>query len=149
MNTVNWPPLLTLHPNNIGTTAVPDHIPGDPLYGESTEPSVVADGKKSNWKSTATATTKLLLRGVRDSADVFGPLKSVAAGLCFILENCEVRPTSSTYDLQCLQVPQRTKANKQAIESLAPRVEAIAARLRERVPEGDLRERERRSKLER
>jgi hypothetical protein len=51
-----------------------------------------ADENKSNWKSTASATAKLLLRGVRDSADAFGPLKSVAGGLCFILENCEVRP---------------------------------------------------------
>ena len=40
--------------------------------------------------STAFATAKLLLRGVRDAADAFGPLKSVAGGLCFILENCEV-----------------------------------------------------------
>ena len=47
--------------------------------------------KKSDWKSTAFATAKLLLRGVRDSADTFGPLKSVVGGLCFILENCEVR----------------------------------------------------------
>ena len=31
-----------------------------------------------------------MLRGVRDTADAFGPLKSVAGGLCFILENCEV-----------------------------------------------------------
>ena len=49
-----------------------------------------ADKKNSSWKSTAFATAKLLLRGVRDSADAFGPLKSVAGGLCFILENCEV-----------------------------------------------------------
>lgn len=33
---------------------------------------------------------KFMLRGVRDTADAFGPLKSVAGGLCFILENCEV-----------------------------------------------------------
>ena len=47
--------------------------------------------KKSDRKSTAFATAKLLLRGVRDSADAFGPLKSVVGGLCFILDNCEVR----------------------------------------------------------
>ena len=40
---------------------------------------------------TATSSAKLILRGVRDSADAFGPLKSVAGGLCFILENYEVR----------------------------------------------------------
>lgn len=45
----------------------------------------------SDWKATVSASAKLLLRGVRDSADAFGPLKSVAGGLCFILENYEVR----------------------------------------------------------
>ena len=57
---------------------------------ESVEPSAVPNENKSDWKSTASASAKLLLRGVRDSADAFGPLKSVASGLCFILENCEV-----------------------------------------------------------
>ena len=57
---------------------------------ESVEPSAVPDENKSDWKSTASASAKLLLRGVRDSADAFGPLKAVAGGLCFILENCEV-----------------------------------------------------------
>ena len=56
----------------------------------NTESNVAASDNKSGWKSTAYATAKLLLRGVRDSADAFGPLKSVAGGLCFILENCEV-----------------------------------------------------------
>lgn len=56
------------------------------------EPVAAADsGNKSDWKITASASAKMLLRGVRDSADAFGPLKSVAGGLCFILENCEVR----------------------------------------------------------
>ena len=54
------------------------------------EPEAAAD-KKADWKSTAYATAKLLLYGVRDAADALGPLKSVAGGLCFILENCEVR----------------------------------------------------------
>ena len=46
----------------------------------------------------------------------------------------------------CLQ---RTKANRQAIESLAPRVKELAERLCERVDEGDVKERERRMRLER
>ena len=58
---------------------------------EDAEVSAAADENKSSWKSTASSSAKLLLRGVRDSADAFGPLKSVAGGLCFILENCEVR----------------------------------------------------------
>jgi len=50
----------------------------------------VGDGGGSGWKSAVSAPAKLLLRGVRDSADAFPPLKSVAGGLYFILENCEV-----------------------------------------------------------
>jgi len=53
--------------------------------------SAAANNNGSEWKSTASASAKLLLRGVRDSADAFGPLKSVAGGLCFILESFEVR----------------------------------------------------------
>ena len=54
-----------------------------------------ATGKNSpDWKSTLPATAKLILCTVRDSADAFPPLKSVAAGLCSILENYEVRSTS-------------------------------------------------------
>jgi len=53
-------------------------------------PSAPADENKTDWRSTASTSAKLVLRGVRDSADAFGPLRSVAGGLCFILENCEV-----------------------------------------------------------
>jgi len=63
---------------------------GPPEPHVSGGPKAAADETKSNWVSTASATAKLLLRGVRDSADAFPPLKSVAGGLCFILENCEV-----------------------------------------------------------
>jgi len=59
---------------------------------ERVQPSAAADENKSDWKSTASASAKLLLRGARDSADAFPPLKSIAGGLCFILDNCEVRP---------------------------------------------------------
>ena len=72
---------------------------GSNAEDEVVEPVAIADENKSGWKTTASASAKLLLRGVRDSADVFGPLKAVAGGLCFILENCEVCPlphTSST-----------------------------------------------------
>ena len=81
--------LITLS-DNADTPAVQGHVEGDPRPDKSAEPSAITNEKKSSWKSTAFATAKLLLRGVRDSADAFGPLKSVAGGLCFILENCEV-----------------------------------------------------------
>ena len=58
---------------------------------ESVGPSAAGGGSESDWTTTASASAKLLLRGVSSSSDAFGPLKSVAGGLCFILENCEVR----------------------------------------------------------
>ena len=58
---------------------------------ENVEASDAADEDRPGWTSTASSSAKLVLRAVRDSADAFGPLKSVAGGLCFILENCEVR----------------------------------------------------------
>ena len=80
--------IIPLH--NAGASTVPGHVQKDPRPDESAESNTAASEKKSSWKSTAYASAKLLLRGVRDSADAFGPLKSVAGGLCFILENCEV-----------------------------------------------------------
>ena len=88
---------LTVRLDNADTSAVPDHTPQDLRPDENAEPGAVANEKKSSWKSTAFATAKLLLRGVRDSADAFGPLKSVAGGLCFILENCEVWSSLRTH----------------------------------------------------
>ena len=57
---------------------------------ERVEQGAAADENGSDWKATVSASAKFLLRGVRDSADAFGPLKSVAGGLCFFLENYEV-----------------------------------------------------------
>ena len=72
------------------TPTVFDRVPATPHPDPSGKPSAVVDESKSDWKSKASASAKLLLRAVRDSADAFGPLKSVAGGLCFILENFEV-----------------------------------------------------------
>ena len=63
---------------------------GPDTENENAERSAVAVENRPDWKSTASSSAKLVLRAVRDSADAFGPLKSVAGGLCFILENCEV-----------------------------------------------------------
>lgn len=76
-------------------------LPGDPGLApadESRGPRAIADESKSDWKPTAAATAKLVLRGVKDAADVFGPLKSLAGSLCFILENCEVWRSSFNMD---------------------------------------------------
>ena len=124
-----------------------DNKPGVLDPDENAELSVATNEKKSNWKSTASATAKLLLRGVRDSADAFGPLRSVAGGLCFILENCEVRPSSRMRYPRYLQVPQRAKANRQAIESLTPRIKVLSASLCAPVSKGNAKEDMRRKEL--
>ena len=91
--------IVPLH--NADASAVPDQTQREPSPDENTESNAAASDKKPNWKSTAYASAKLLLRGVRDSADAFGPLKSVVGGLCFILENCEVW-SSPMYTIEIL-----------------------------------------------
>ena len=93
---------LIAPPDNTKPSATPDKVPEVVIAPESTEQGPAAVEEKSNWRSTAVATAKLLLRGVRDSADAFPPLKSAVGGLCFILENYDVRPslpptTNNTY----------------------------------------------------
>ena len=139
------PPLIVTSAKTV-TSAVPDPVQ-EVLHPNKSEPNI-ADENKSNWKSTASATAKLLLRGVNESADAFGPLKSVTGGLCYILENCEVWTHFYVHYPRSLQVFQRTKANKQAIESLAPRVKALSTSLCSPVSQDDFKERERRKKLE-
>jgi hypothetical protein len=99
-----------------------------------------ANENRSDWKSTASATAKLLLRGVRDSADAFPPLKSVAGGLCFILENYEVWFTCRVHPIHTTHRFPSAQANNQAIESLAPRIKSLAESLCAPVSEGDTRE---------
>jgi len=97
---------------------------------------------------TTVATAKLILRTVKESSDAFPPLKSVAGGLCAILENAEVWPVY-VLNPRRLWLSQRTKANKQVVESLAPRVKLLAESLCVPVSEGDIREESRRKILER
>ena len=72
--------------DSIGTSTIPNHIPETSRPDESIEPSAAADESKLDWKTSTVG----LLRGVRNSAGAFGPLKSVAGSLYSILENCEV-----------------------------------------------------------
>ena len=89
-----WRRLIQLLPlivclDNTNASTVPGHV-HEALSPNQSEPDTASENK-SNWKSTVSTTAKFFLLGARDSADVFGTLKSVAASLCFILENCEVR----------------------------------------------------------
>jgi len=67
--------------DDVDNPAVPDHIHGD-----------AATPKDECWKSTAASAAKLLLHTVERASDAFPPLKSAAAGLCAILDSCEVCP---------------------------------------------------------
>jgi len=64
-------------------SAIPDQIQ-DVLGSGESEPNF------KKWKSVASFTAKLFLRGTKESADAFPPLKSVVGGLCFIVDNFEV-----------------------------------------------------------
>ena len=87
------------------STSLPYLIISSPSDDVDTAAPSSAVHKKSDRKSTAFAAAKLLLRGVRDSADAFGPLKSVVGGLCFILENCEVRLSPQTLNRNSYRHP--------------------------------------------
>ena len=70
--------------SNVAESAEPGS--SNPVAG----PGLV-DENRSNLRSLVCSGAKLILKGVNESADAFGPLKSVAGGLCFILDHCEVR----------------------------------------------------------
>jgi len=131
----------------VGTPALPDHEPEVVRPDETLEPNATADEKKPNDKSTVSATVELL-RGVRDSAGAFGPLKSLARSLCLVLDNCEVLHPSRTFHPPCLRSFQRTEVNECTIDSLAPRVKILSESLSDPILPGDINEKERAKKLE-
>jgi len=84
-------------PDNTDSFAIPDQSQ-DALGSGKSEPNTTDGNKFKQWKSVASATAKLFLRGVKESADAFPPLKSVVSGLCFIVDNFEVS-SSTQYTL--------------------------------------------------
>jgi len=79
-------------PESESTWAVPFQSP--PLTDDAANPAVLgaaASEDESGWKHTVSSAAKLALRTVKEASDAFPPLKSVAGGLCAILDNCEVR----------------------------------------------------------
>ena len=70
-----------------------DYGTGDSAAPDPLDADATSSKDKSDWKSTASSAAKLLLRTVERASDVFPPLKSAVAGLCAILDNCEVCST--------------------------------------------------------
>ena len=89
-------------PSGNADTALPDYgldvVRPDEILG----PSAPVDEKKSSYRSTASATAELL-RGVRDSAGAFGPLRTIARSFCIIIDNYEVCPPPHTSGPQRLR----------------------------------------------
>ena len=78
--------------------------------GHTVDQRATSEGK-SNWGSTAYATTKLAINLVKESSDAFPPLKSVAGGLSAILNHCDVHniplmlPAHYAYSCPSKQLP--------------------------------------------
>ena len=137
----------TTSSDNIDSSAIPGCSQQNFSIGEG-EPGV-ASGNKLGWRLTASATAKSFLRTVKESSNAYPPLKSVAEGLYFILNNCGVRHPSHTSNLQCSWLLQRTEVNEQAVESLAPWIKTLSESLCQPIPPGDVNEEDREEKLER
>jgi len=92
---------LTHLSRNTDPRTVSDRIPSVSREGgsesnpskRSVGPSAINENT-SDLKSLASSGAKFILRGVKESADAFPPLKSAASALWFILNNCEVWSTS-------------------------------------------------------
>lgn len=65
---------------------------GEPVKLSSyiVDPSAAYESK-SSWKSTVYALTKVVIDAVKESSDVFTPLKAVAGGLSAVLKHYDVR----------------------------------------------------------
>lgn len=142
-----WLLPLIVPPDNVDTSVIPDCVAVVPHPNESARRRAAVDKNNPNRKSNTFTMAKLLLCGVRDSADAFSPLKSIAGGLCFILENYKVQPSSISIVCSAYGCPQQTEANKQVIELLAPRLKVLAELLCVPIPEGDIEEQERRERF--
>ena len=66
---------------------------GIPAVLDPIHVGAVTPNDKSDLKSTTSSAAKLFLRTVERASDAFPPLKSVAAGLCAIMDYCEVLST--------------------------------------------------------
>ena len=96
---------LTNSPRNTDNSVVSDHTRSLPREGERLEfldralDRGAANENKSNWKSTAYSSAKVVVDVVNESSDVFPPLKAAVGGLAAILKHYDVwsiSPISST-----------------------------------------------------
>ena len=132
--------------DDMGTSIVHDRVPDVLCPGQNVELHVAMDENEPDGKPTVSSTVELLC-GVRDAANGFGLLRSIAGTLCSIFEYCKVCPHSHMSNPKCLQSLQQTQVDIQAIELLAPRIKIISASLCVPIHLGDTNEKEREKKL--
>jgi hypothetical protein len=97
--TTSFLPIRLVTIGNIGNSDIQSVLSQSQGHSKSSNYIVdptAAYEKKPSWKSTAYATTKLAIDMVKESSDVFPPLKSVVGGLSAILQHCDVRSIYST-----------------------------------------------------
>ena len=86
--TTYWSLPPTASSDKIHNPAIPDRVRQVLSVNEG------GSGAVDGSKSAASATAKSFLRAVKESENAYPPLKYVAEGLYFILNNCEVGPLS-------------------------------------------------------
>jgi len=83
-------------PTHTGNFIVTDRTRSTPGVDKNLESSDhtfdegTASQSESNWMSTAYSSTRVVIDVVKESSDVFPPLKSVAGGLAAILKHYDV-----------------------------------------------------------
>ena len=91
---------LISSPRNAGNYIVVDHtrsISREDEGAKSPDRTIdegAVNQNEPSWMSTAYSSTKVVIDVVKESSDVFPPLKSVAGGLAALLKHCDVRSLS-------------------------------------------------------
>lgn len=130
--------------HHVPISDVDEHKPPE-LSSYFVDPTAAYE-RKSNWRSNLYASAGVVINVLKESSDACTPLKSVAGGLSTILTYYDVR---RIYFLKTITLPsnQQTVANRGSIESLIPRIEGLAESLTEPVPDGEVKEINRREAL--
>ena len=93
---------LTNSSHDTANPVVSEHtqsVPGESKHLESSDlvpDQSAAVENKSNWKSTAYSSAKVVIDVVKESSDVFPPLKAAVGGLTAILKHYDVWSVSPT-----------------------------------------------------
>ena len=106
--------------------------PASDVYADLISPSVVGD--KANAASIGFQVFKTALTGIKEAADAFPPLKSVAGGLLALIDIVEVREFYHLYcypHRRCLQTTYQNQEDRAELERM---IQAMVSILTNRQP---------------